>query len=317
MRLFLPVLDWGLGHASRSLALIDRLEREGHEIYLGSSGRAQTMLRLERPGLECFDLPAYDVRYPTDSMALNVARQLPKWWRTVRAEQRATTQLVRNLGIDRIISDSRFGCYVPGTESILLTHQLHPIFDFTPLSKAYTYWLQRFDEIWVPDHPGPDRISGKLSDPVGYRDVKFIGPLSRLMPTNPPPSTDLLVLLSGPEPARTKLEQKLLRELNERKESCVFVRGLPGRNLPPLPKVRPGVTVVNFMPTPVLGPHLNGAATVVCRSGYSTIMDLVALGKRAILIPTPGQTEQIYLGARAREQGWAVTVPQSAERLLP
>ncbi|MEM9527524.1 MAG: hypothetical protein AAGA31_12995, partial [Bacteroidota bacterium] len=126
----LCVLDWGLGHAARSLALADQLERDGETTIFASCGRALAFLRQERPEIEVHELPAYDVRYPTVNMAFNVGIQLPRWWSTIQREKKATEKLVQAYSVDRIISDSRFGCYVPGMKSILLTHQLHPIFGF-------------------------------------------------------------------------------------------------------------------------------------------------------------------------------------------
>ncbi|WP_116125410.1 glycosyltransferase [Lewinella sp. IMCC34183] len=302
----LAVLDWGLGHASRSLALARRLEAEGDRISWASSGPAAEMLRRELPGTTVHELPAYRVTYASKRMAWNVARQAWRWQRTLRAEKKATAVLVEQLGIDRIVSDSRFGCHHPAVPSVFLTHQLHPITHFAPASAAYRLQLGRFDEYWVPDDPGHDRLSGKLSDPAGYDNVRFIGPLPHLAPASGGDPSALLALLSGPEPMRTRLEEILLPQLDALPYPVKVVRGLPSDAVPPA--TGHAYEIRNFADTATLSPLLTAARFVVARPGYSTLMDLRALNKKAILIPTPGQTEQAYLAQRAQLQGWAVAV---------
>ena len=335
-RTLLCILDWGLGHASRSLALADRLEERGEQTFFASCGRAKKFIETERPGVVVHELPAYAVTYPTRSMPLNVALQLPRWLRTIWRERRCCARLVEELRIDRIVSDNRFGCYVPGTPSVFLTHQLHPITHNAPVSWMYRKYLQRFDGFWVPDHPAPeDRISGKLSVADGYGGVVYIGPLSRLRreppatdndrkqgigPTNqrkrgvtadpsdqPPPLATLddppglgaVALLSGPEPMRTQLENIVMEQLRHLPGRHVLVRGLPG-NANPLHDPPPNLTVYDFADAGLLSRLLPVAEHIVCRSGYSTLMDVYAVteGDKLILVPTPGQTEQIYLAER-------------------
>ena len=318
MHTLLAPLDWGLGHAARSLALARRLTAAGDRISWASSGPAAAMLRRELPpGTVVHELPPYRVHYRSRSMHWNVARQFWHWQRTIRAEHRATRELVDHLGVDRIVSDSRFGCYDPRVESILLTHQLHPVTNFSPASAAYRWHLRRcFDAYWVPDHPDHDRLSGKLSDPTGYREVSFIGPLPHLQEVPGEEPYELLALLSGPEPMRTRLEDILLPQLGPLPLGVRLVRGLPvPEDAPPLGDI--STPTLPYADTYLLSRLLTAARYVIARPGYSTLMDLRALGKRAILIPTPGQTEQIYLAQRAQLQGWAVAVMEQDRLDLP
>ncbi len=308
-RNLLCILDWGLGHASRSLALAEALEAAGETTFLASCGRARNFLEAECPDRTIYELPPYAVTYPTRSMPLNVALQLPRWLRTIWREHRVTQQLVNELEIDRLISDNRFGCYLPGCPSVFLTHQLHPITHNRVVSWIYRRYLQRFDEFWVPDFQAPEqRISGKLSSSAGYENVRFIGPLSRLTapPAAPARVPVTLALLSGPEPMRTQLEQLLLQQFATLPGPYVLVRGLPGE-APALPDHQVAdLTVHNFADAAQLSELIPAARHLICRSGYSTLMDIYALQTtaRLLLIPTPGQTEQIYLARReARKNG--------------
>jgi hypothetical protein len=133
----------------------------------------------------------------------------------------------------------------------------------------------------------------------------------------------LLALLSGPEPQRTLLEKDILRQaakLDGSDRRLVIVRGLPGGGKPlsglpaspqPAASGLPGwITLHDHLPARVLEPLIRDADLVLARPGYSTVMDLERLGKRALLIPTPGQTEQEYLGPYLAQKGWASCVDQ-------
>ena len=306
MHTLLAPLDWGLGHAARSLALARRLEAEGHRISWAGSGPAAEMLRRELPAaILVHELPSYRVHYRSKSMVWNVARQVWRWQGIIRAERRATAELVSRLGVERIVSDSRFGCYDPRVESVFVTHQLHPITHFAPASAAYRWQLRHFDAYWVPDHGGHDRLSGKLSAAQGYEKVEYIGPLPHIHASTGEEPYDLLALLSGPEPMRTRLEDILLPQLIGLALDTRLVRGLPH---PGTPTLATATKTLPYADTPTLSRLLTAARLVIARPGYSTLMDLRALGKPAILIPTPGQTEQAYLAQRAQLQGWAVAV---------
>ncbi|MEM6769359.1 MAG: glycosyltransferase [Bacteroidota bacterium] len=296
----LCVLDWGLGHAARSLALLEQLRTAGTPVHLAASGRARAFLVAALPGETIHKLPSYNVRYSSGNMPLNVAWQLPKWVRTIVRERRETAALVARLGVGRIISDSRFGCFHPSIPSVMLTHQLQPITNNGIASWLYQWWLQRFTECWVPDYPDR-RLSGKLSDPTGYGKVRYIGPLSRLKPSNVATEPyDCLALLSGPEPMRSRLEEELIPILTALPGRHLLVRGVPSDR----PATHQGnLKLLDFADAPLLERHLPVARYVICRAGYSTVMDLAVLkaqGKR-LFIPTPGQTEQEYL-ARTRVQ---------------
>ncbi|MEM9259400.1 MAG: glycosyltransferase, partial [Bacteroidota bacterium] len=203
------------------------------------------------------------------------------------------------------------GCYVPGVTSILLTHQLHPIFGFQPMSRAYTKYLQRFDEIWVPDKE--DRyLSGELSRPEDYQNVHFIGPLSRLhfSAEEPKKRWKSLSLLSGPEPMRSRLEAKLCEQLEHLAGSHLLIRGVPSERSP---EQRGNLQIMDFADAAFLEKNLPASEYIICRSGYSTLMDLAPLpDKKLILIPTPGQTEQEYLARTQVQGGDAVAVYEQA-----
>ncbi|MEM6395456.1 MAG: glycosyltransferase [Bacteroidota bacterium] len=313
----IAVLDWGLGHASRSLALAARLRESGERIYWASAGQALEMIKRETEDEDCFELPAYDIKYSTRQMAWNIAWQSPKLLRTIRAERKAIDQIVEQSGAGRLISDSRFGCYSKKVPSIFLSHQLRPIVP-TPVQWMYRRWLVPFDAYWVPDEAGEKSLSGKLSAVANLEPVRRIGVLSRLSGLNDScisqeeksedQTFDIGILLSGPEPQRTKLERELLILLRDIPGRHWLVRGLPNGTRVEVPE---HVQLTQYANPGQVYKLLTKSRLVVCRSGYSTIMDLHEISHQDILlIPTPGQTEQIYLATLAAQAGWARTARQ-------
>lgn len=320
-KVLLAVLDWGLGHAARSLPIADELQRQGAVPVFASAGRAAALLKAERPDLMHLPLPAYGVSYQPGSMAVNMARQAPKLARAAWHEQQQLQAYIEAAGIKAVISDNRFGCFSRRVPTVFLTHQLNlriPNRWASVLGNGLNRWFARqYGHCWVPDAAGEGSLSGALSQPTpDGLPVRFIGPLSRFsgQPAQKPQnSIDLLVALSGPEPARSHLERELLPQLKAIPGRHVLVQGITERYAQ---REESGVAIHSFMGGKALHSALSAAAVVVGRPGYSSLMDWAALGKRALLIPTPGQTEQEYLGQRLAAQGRAALQEQGQVDLL-
>lgn len=271
----------------------------GAEVLLASDGGALRLLKAEFPHLPAFQLPSYRIRYRHTNMVRNIAWQLPRIFYAVRAEQWATERLVREHGIQGIISDNRYGCFSRHAPSAMLTHQLHlrvpnRVLEWTA-NRVLRRALGKFDEIWVPDVAGESNLSGELShgEAKSHPKVKFIGPLSRLQAGEADLEYDVAVVLSGPEPQRTYLEQRLLEQAMLMPQKFIFIQGKTRAKEHQY--AAENVEVVSYLTSHELNEVLLAAGVLVCRAGYSSIMDLAALGKKAFLIPTPGQTEQEYL----------------------
>jgi uncharacterized protein (TIGR00661 family) len=306
-RILVAPLHWGLGHVTRCIPIIQYLRAQGHEVILASDGDAKALLQLEFPDLLCIDLPAYQISYRTQSMVLNVAMQLPRLARTVRQEHAATQQIIQKHGITAIISDNRFGCWSSAVPSFFMTHQLQ-IQSKNRLAEKIGNWLMQramrnFHEIWVPDYAEPERsLAGVLSHSHHpSKPVRYLGPLSRMSEQPAEQAYDVIVVLSGPEPQRSKLEAILLEQALALPMQFLFVQGKPQVNRQYFASEH--IEVVSYLTTTALNAAINSSEAVVCRSGYSSIMDLAVLGKKALLIPTPGQTEQEYLAEYFAEGG--------------
>ncbi len=316
-------LNWGLGHATRCIPLIRALVQLGVEPVLASDGRSLLLLQNEFPEWPAAELPAYGIRYGPGGMAWNMIRQLPKIGRAVWREHRRIRRLARYFNARAIISDHRFGCFHPDLFSVVIAHQLNiqaasPALA-RPAGRLNRFFLGRFEACWIPDYPGTDNLSGALSHPSPLPSrTRYIGPLSRFDALEEEKRYDIVAVLSGPEPQRTLLERQLRRQL----------RRFPGRSLMALGKPEAGplreqtgnLEIAGFLPANELNRAMAATRLVVCRSGYSTLMDLAAIGGKALLVPTPGQTEQEYLAGLMQERGWCCARPQAdlcLERDIP
>lgn len=315
-RLLFAILNWGLGHASRSIPLIKAAEKQGFEVIIASDGGALDLLRLELPGRHFLTLPGYDIRYTKGrGLPWYLLFQSPRVWGVVQQEHALVEQWTAEFQLSGIISDNRYGCYSKSVPSALVSHQLHIEAGLLswPVNWINRRFLRPFDAIWVPDDPIKEqRISGRLSRSRGIEPpVGYVGILSRFKSRSPSSSSGrVLALLSGPEPQRTQLEEMVFDFMREHPHYLQWhvVRGTTEPAATPIP---PQVQVDDLLPAEALKQAIQGADLVVARSGYSTLMDLAVLGKKALLIPTPGQTEQLYLARRMKKKGWVHTVAQA------
>lgn len=314
LRTLVAALDWGLGHAARCVPIIEALEKEGREVILGTAGRAAALWKTEFSHLRQVELPAYSIRYPYASMYANMLLQGPRISGVALAEHLLLRRLVARLKIEAIISDNRFGCFHPGVCSIYLTHQIH-----IPLANAWAGALVNaihhgvmscYDECWIPDWPDEaGSIAGKLAHPGPAKGlVRYIGPLSRLHPPAASDSYQVVALLSGPEPQRSIFEALICQQAGLLQVNMLVVQGKPEQA--PVVQSMPGYDIVPHLPAPQLAGVIAGAQLLIARSGYSTLMDFARLGKPALLVPTPGQPEQIYLAEYWQQKGWACVQQQ-------
>ncbi len=317
LRILVAPLDWGLGHATRCVPVIHSLLRHGAEPVIAAGGAPGQLLRTEFPGLEFLSLEGYGIRYARHrwQLAWTMGRQIPKILSRIQQENHRLRNLVKERRIDGLISDNRYGLSHPSIPSVFLTHQLRirtglGTWADALLQKLNYRYINRFSECWVPDEPESPGLAGTLSHPRKQPaiPVRYLGPQSRMRTSEGGKSSGILVLLSGPEPQRTLLESLLTAGLLTTSLAATLVRGLPGAT--ETPDLGPHVQVFNHLPAAELQQQMRKAEWVIARSGYSTVMDLAALGKKSILIPTPGQTEQEYLARHLMDSGWAYTTRQ-------
>ena len=310
-------LDWGLGHATRCIPIIRALLSNGYEVLIGAEGVQAILLQTEFPSLQILPLKGYHVRYSKTSwlFLFKIVMQLPYLQRIIKYEHQWLEKIIKEHSIDLVISDNRFGLSSQTIPCIFITHQLNIKAPFVWIEKIlqrinYKY-INRFTRCWVPDAAGDNNAGGDLSHPsiLPRTEVEYMGLLSRFEIEAIEKKYDYCILLSGPEPQRTLLEEKIILGLIKTKSKLLLVRGKPGSN--EIIGVPENVTVKNHLPGTELQEAILQSEIIICRSGYTTVMELLSLQKKSILIPTPGQTEQEYLGDRLQQKNICLSVSQS------
>ena len=309
-RILVAPLNWGLGHATRCIPIINALLDQGHDPFIASDGVALTLLQKEFPELPAFELPSYKITYAEKgkNFKIKMIWDSPKVLKAIAKEKKAIKKLVKEYHLDGIISDNRLGAYYKKVPCVFITHQLNVLSGNTTWmsSKAHQKIIKKFDACWVPDVAGKPNLTGRLGHLKKTKsNVAYLGPLSRFEKLDVAQKYDLMVLLSGPEPQRTLLEKKLLHELQQFKGKVLFVRGKieAEQTKEEIPTEKGRLLIYNFMQSKELHSAIGESGLVLCRSGYTTIMDLAKLEKKAFFIPTPGQYEQEYLAKRLQKQG--------------
>ncbi|WP_291097159.1 MULTISPECIES: glycosyltransferase [unclassified Flavobacterium] len=299
-------LNWGLGHATRCIPIINALQENNYIPIIASDGVALELLRKEFPYIKTLELPSYQIEYAKNgkNFKWKLLKSCPKMIEAVLNEKKMVKKWIKKYGIDGIISDNRLGVFSKKAPSVFITHQLNVMTGNTTwiTSKLHQQIIKKYEQCWIPDFEETPNLTGKLGHiKKADLELKYIGPLSRIKKKETPKQFDLMIILSGPEPQRGLLEEKLKREVLKYDGKVVFIKGI-------IEKAQKkeqieNVTYYNFMNTRQLEQTFNESDTVLCRSGYTTIMDLAKLGKKAFFIPTPGQYEQEYLAEKLKREG--------------
>lgn len=314
-------LDWGLGHTTRCMAVIAYLQAKGHKILFAGNQQQCNYISATFPGIETIYLEGYNVRYAAaGSMFMpTIIKQIPSLLQTIRKENAWLKETVAQYQIDLVISDNRYGLYHETVPSVIITHQLNIITSFgsmadNMLRRLHYRFLNRFGNVWVADVQQAPGLAGRLSHPKQLpRNTQYIGLLSQVEIKETTGEKYLLVLLSGPEPQRTLLADKLWEQVLSYSGKIIFVEGTD--EVAAKKDIPPHITYHKRLSGDALAAAISGADMVICRSGYSTLMDLVKLNKKAVLIPTPGQTEQEYLGRTLYQDGVFISKLQKSFNL--
>lgn len=317
LHILVSPLDWGLGHASRCIPLIRQLVDVGHRVTLAGRGRSLVLLQKEFPSLEIIETDGFSPSYSrSGNMVLHLFMLLPKFITSIYQDHRFLKKYIYRYNFDVVISDNRYGLWNNNIRSILITHQVMikaPYwlrFAEYPLYLASRMLISRFDECWIPDAAESPGLSGDLSHKYPLpANAKFIGPLSRFQQSeqrtkNQSESQKIVVIISGPEPQRSLFEELILKQLAGSNYAVTIISGKP--EIENAPVSENNITILPHLAAKELSSLITSSLLVICRSGYTSVMDLHALGAKALFVPTPGQTEQIYLAELLQNKGVAL-----------
>jgi len=315
-------IDWGLGHATRCITLIQSFQELGYEVYIASEKNQETILKEAIPTATFLNLRGYRIKYAKRGFMLPIVllTQVPKIIYSIINEYRWLKKAQEEFKFDLIISDNRFGFYHKKVPSVFITHQLNvqTPFEWSTrwFQKMLYAWLKKFTACWIPDIKDPNNLSGILSNPPHKPTIPlwYMGCLSRLMEAaNNKAITNnyskvFLGILSGPEPQRTLIEDLLWTSGNKLNIKFVMIAGTPTNK--EAYQQNNNATLYPHLAARELAQQIRAAEFIICRGGYTTLMELIPFNKKLILIPTPGQTEQMYLGNLWQEKNWALCFNQ-------
>ncbi len=299
------------------MPLIRKFLSVGFKVIIAAGGDQKILMQSVFPQLEFVEIKGYSIRYGSTKWKtlLKIFFQIPKILIAINSEKKWLKRFVNEKHLDVIVSDNRFGLHHKSIVSVFVTHQLGiktSLGKFADkIAQQINYhFINQFDYCWVPDCSNDIHLAGELSHPAAKPaiPVLYTGLLSAIQKEPLSVTNPLLLLLYGTEPQRTIFEHLLFQQLYQLAQPAILVRGLPSSTTT-IP-AREGLTVYNYLSGRQLQQVINASAIIVCRAGYSTLMDVLPLGKRCIVVPTPGQAEQEYLAHWLSMQGYVCACPQ-------
>lgn len=316
-RVLVAPMDWGLGHATRCIPLVNALQKAGIEVIIAAEGAQLSLLQKEFPQLKFIHLQGYRIRYSVSKrlFSLKIATQIPKILQTIYQEKQWLKKAMAEYAFDMVISDNRYGLHHKDCYNIFITHQLNiavAINGIRSLVRKLNYRLiEKFDECWVPDFDGAVNMAGELSHPAKLPAMKieYLGCLSRFsFGEQQNVQFNYCAVISGPEPQRSIFESLVLDCFKNLPGKKLLISGRPGDQTQSLSG--DDITIHSHAEAKQLQQLLSASRFIITRAGYSTVMDLVAMKRSALLVATPGQTEQEYLATYLSEKKWFSSVAQ-------
>ncbi|NPA67944.1 MAG: glycosyltransferase [Chlorobi bacterium] len=295
-------LNWGLGHATRIIPLIKILMQNNYKVILAGEGKSGELLKAEFPGIPYVEIKSFNIKYSENKyLIFKIITQIPKIILGIYKEHKQLKKTVKKFNINIVISDNRYGLYSNNVYSVFITHQ---IFIQLPqrlkifkkiITRIHLKRIKKFNICLIPDYLGETNLSGKLSHPPPDKNFKYIGILSDLkLPgqKNISYKYDIIFIISGPEPQRTIFENIILNQIKNYEGKILIVSGKPDTGFKLYDKK---ITRINHLSRRKMSEAIIQSKNIVSRAGYTTVMDLIKLKRKAVLIPVPGQTEQEYL----------------------
>ncbi|MCF7861519.1 hypothetical protein K9M79_04715 [Candidatus Woesearchaeota archaeon] len=311
----------GLGHATRSMPLIESLIEKKHEVHILSHFRSLAYLKdyFKKNVKKYYDVPDYSIEKIFNKekfSVLNMMIKTPTLITDFKREHKEFLKIHREENFDRVVTDSRYGIYGPGADCFLFAHHIKFSLEFSPyiterFTEGFYYTMQnRFKNILIPDFEEDGGVGGGLCHDFRYlskEKVKYLGITSMIRKEKVKEDIDYFISISGPEPQRTIFENKIMKGVHRLKGKVVITLGKPEITEV---KRRGNLTIYGCFDRKKQQEHMNRAKMVISRSGYTTLMELAELGKNALLVPTKGQPEQEYLSKYLMEKGIWYSVDQ-------
>ncbi|WP_300664419.1 glycosyltransferase [Fluviicola sp.] len=284
-RILFACLDWGSGHVARSISLLKQLREQGNELFIYCTPAQKTLF--ESYGITAVYIltEGFGFRFKGDgNFTSEMRRNSFRFLTHIKQEHIRAEKLVKEYLITSVLSDHCYGFRSAKVPSIFITHQVSlPPKAGWFAQRIHRKWMNQFDGVWIMDDP--DRRLGGILSESNEKSV-YIGFYSRFQEQEISVVPNKIVgIVSGPEPYSEHLFHWIIEKYGN--ENLVLVCPKTYAQIPD------NVLVIDDWLS--ADQEIASAETIVSRNGYSTLMDLQFLNKKAVLIPTPGQLEQEYL----------------------
>ena len=290
--------DWGLGHVSRSIGVIRQLIVQNNKLFFAGTSTQRSIIKSYFPEVICIELNGYNLKFKgSGHWNLEILRNIFQLIRSIKTEKKTLNKICKELKIQSIISDHRYGFYHKSIPSYFITHQL--TLPVKGIKKLGHYWhlyqLKKFTSIWVLDN-SRNTYAGALSKTTSNQlKIKTIGIQSRFSSinnSNKGAEPFILAVISGPFPYSFQLLEEIIAYSRTTRNTikCILPTELNKPTITPK-----NITFYSSNNWKELDEMYYNCVGIISRSGYSTLMDIEILQKKACLIPTPGQPEQMYL----------------------
>jgi UDP:flavonoid glycosyltransferase YjiC (YdhE family) len=284
-RILFSCLDWGSGHVARSISLLKQLSGQGNELFISCTATQKIIFLGYGIAATYLVTEGFQFRFKGDgNFTSEMRRNAWRFSRSIKAEQVQTEKLVNEYRITLVLSDHCYGFRSDKVRSIFITHQVSlPPKAGWIAQRIHRKWMNRFSEIWIMDDE-QKRLAGVLSNPVPKSN--YIGFYSRFQDQEITVVPGKIVgIVSGPEPYSEQFFHWIIEKYGTEQLTLISPKGYS--------EVPDHVTIISDWKQADVA--IASAETIISRNGYSTLMDLQFLQKKAVLIPTPGQLEQEYL----------------------
>lgn len=292
-------LDWGFGHTTRCVSLIQTLIESNNKVIFVGNTRQVSFIKTEFPNIDTEFLEGYNIELSSKrNTYVQILKQVFKIVRVVKKERLFVRNYTKEHVVDLILSDNRYGFRDSNIESIFIGHQLNlqlPNFK-TLINKYLIKLINQFNKVWIVDEKEIN-LAGELSNSINLKiPFQYIGLLSRFKKHLLPIKYDFLIIVSGPHPENSIFLNEVEEVFKEIQLRIAIVSTV---------KSNVNLEHVDYFynaSTNKLNDLVNETETIISKSGYTTLMELSSLDKKAILIPTKGQFEQEYLAGHVKNK---------------
>ncbi|MEK6968538.1 MAG: glycosyltransferase [Nanoarchaeota archaeon] len=308
MHFVFVISNYGLGHATRMLPVIMKLIEQGEKVTIVAKGNSLLMLKNELGDASNYELMQYEVPLKFSDKGFSMFETLkagPSFISLISSQKKWLENFSAKEKIDRVIADGEIGYHLKNKKSFFVNNQLRLLpgsllGDGTEL--LTDVFSKGFEKVIVPDDEN-GTLGGLLTSKTRFYDKKrlaYVGILSSIRKKNVVRNVDYFISISGPGISKEVFTRQVMEQLHLLKGKVVVALGRP--DLKEIAS-KGNAKIYPYLNRKQQESFLNKAKLVISRSGYTTMMELAEIDKKAFFIPTLNHPEQEYLAKFQKNSG--------------